>query len=210
MEENNSINTKDEEIYRFDITREFIQNLPLSGYNGDISVIDLQEKVYPAIKKIREFNMIGFDTESRPSFRKGEKHPISLIQIATDEKVYLFRVNKTGMTDEIRRLIGDKRIIKIGVGLRQELGEIFKNKRPTEGFMDLEIIAKNNGFKKRGVRALAAHFLGIRVSKSAQTTNWEREHLTRKQIGYAATDAWVCLEIYRKMLADDEIEIIID
>lgn len=194
-----------EEEYRYDITNDFIQNLPLSGYRGNITIIEKQEKVGQSIKKIREHDIIGFDTESRPSFKKGEKHPISLVQIATDNHVYLFRVNKTGMTDEIRRLIGDKRIIKVGIGLIQELRELFRDKRPSEGFIDLEVIGKNNGFKKRGARALAAHFLGIRISKNAQTTNWEREHLTRKQIDYAATDAWICLEIYKKMLVSNDI-----
>ncbi len=207
MEENRNNNETEEEIYRFDITNEFIQTLPLSGYEGEILLLDRQDQVFPAIKKIREHKIIGIDTESRPSFHKGEKHPISLVQIATPDTVYLFRVNKTGMTDEIRRLLSDRRILKVGIGLRQELTEIFRDKRPKEGIADLEVIARHNGFKKRGAKALAAHFLGIRISKSAQTTNWERDNLTKKQIDYAATDAWICLEIYKCMVESPEIEI---
>ncbi len=207
MEENQTQKEQIEREYRFDITREFIQNLPLSGYDGEITIIEKQENVKKAIDHLKKHDIIGFDTESRPSFRKGEKHPIALVQLATENAAFLFRVNKTGMTDEIRRLLSDRRISKVGLGLPQELKEIFGENAPKEGIIDLEIIARNNGFKKRGIKALAAHFLGIRISKSAQKTNWEREHLTNKQRRYAATDAWICLKIYEEMLKARDIDV---
>ncbi len=207
IEENEKLREKIEREYRFDITKEFIQNLPLSGYQGRITLINKQEDVRSAVQELRKYSIIGFDTESRPSFKKGEKHPISLIQLASPHMAYLFRVNRTGMTDEIRRLLKDRIISKVGLGLHQELKEIFRGDAPEEGIIDLELIARNNGFKKRGVKALAAHFLGIRISKSAQKTNWERRELTEKQQRYAATDAWICLKIYEKMLEDPEIDI---
>ncbi len=194
-----------QEEYLYEITNEQIQELPLSKYTGPIQIIDKEDKIRPAIDKIRRHSRIGFDTESRPSFKKGEKHPVSLIQLATSDCAYLFRINITGLTDEIRAVIEDESITKIGLGLVQEVKELLGGDKEYGGFIDLEKIAKTNRFKKRGVKALAAHFMGIRISKNAQISNWERTQLTHKQIVYAATDAWICLKIYEKMEETPEI-----
>ena len=196
-----------QEEYRYDITKEDIQKHPLRSYQGNIIVIDKEENIKSAVKAIRKYKCIGFDTESRPSFHKGEKHPVSLVQIATDKAVYLFRINLTGLTHELSSLIQDESITKIGLGLLNDMRELLGERREYRGFLDLETIAEKNGFKKRGVRALAAHFLGIRISKSSQVSNWERKELTEKQIRYAATDAWVCLRIYDAMRKAPDIEL---
>lgn len=182
------------------ITKDELLLLPIEKYEGEIHLIDTPEALETATKAIAKHEWLGFDTESRPAFNKGEYFPVSLIQIATSESVYLIRNQKTGFSPGLSRIFSSEKILKIGVGLHDETKELKKlgPVRP-EGFMDLNNLMKQIDIAQGGVRNLSGIFLGIRISKNQQTTNWEREELTEKQLRYAATDAWVCLEIYKKL-----------
>jgi len=182
------------------ITKDELLLLPIEKYEGEIHLIETAEALEEAAKAIAKFEWLGFDTESRPAFNKGEYFPVSLIQIATSEAVYLIRNQKTGFSPALARVFASEKILKIGVGLHDEIKELKKlGFQKPEGFVDLNNLMKDIGIGQGGVRNLSGIFLGFRVSKNQQTTNWERDELTEKQLRYAATDAWVCLEIYKKL-----------
>jgi ribonuclease D len=147
--------------------------------------------------ELRREPLLGFDTETRPSFRKGEKHPPALVQLALEERVWVVQLRKTGLTEELAALLADPRVLKAGVGTRDDLRAL-QEVRPFEpaGFVDLGDLAKTRGLAERGVRSLAQRFLGGRISKGTQTSNWGAPVLTKRQLRYAATDAWACYKLF--------------
>ncbi len=187
------------------ITKEEVNLLPLQKYEGKVVVITDREKLKEAIVEIRQEQAVGFDTETKPAFKKGVWHHISLLQIASSQKVYLFRLNHTEFTQEIADLFASPAIQKVGISIRddlkqlQKLAEKYHISFQPDNILELNDVAKELGVQHAGVRNLTAIFLQFRVSKSQQTSNWENPHLTEKQIRYAATDAWVCLEIYHRL-----------
>jgi ribonuclease D len=188
------------EELRITITAEEINNLPLKTFSGKISVISDPDQLVKVVEEIRSHGVVGFDTETRPSFKKGQIFQVSLLQLAIPKKVFLIRLNHTGVTRELASLFSNPRIIKAGVGIRDDLKALLKlrNFEPA-GFFDLSTLAKGAGLQVESVKKLTALLLRFRISKSAQTSNWEVVTFTQKQIEYAATDAWVCLELYHKL-----------
>lgn len=182
------------------ITSEEVNALPLRAYNGKIVLIDSVEDIENAVSEIEKYSVVGFDTESKPAFQKGEFYHVSLIQIAIPGKVFLFRINITGLTERIRDVLENPNIIKLGVALHDDIIDLKKlGKFTPKGFKDLHSLIKKHGVVNSGLRKLSAMILGFRISKSQQTSNWENETLTKRQQVYAATDAWVCLKIYEKL-----------
>jgi len=173
-----------------------IHQFPLLHFPGAIIVVDAPGKLADMAADLSRHTHLGFDTETRPSFRKGEKHPPALIQLALEERVYIVQLRKTGFTEALAALLADARVLKAGVGIRDDL-KALQEMRPFEpgGFVDLGERAKRRDIRERGVRSLAARFLGGRISKGAQTSNWAAAALTERQLRYAATDAWVCLKL---------------
>ena len=190
-----------------EITKEEVNELPVEKYSGKIVLVTKEEQLYAALTEISRHKVVGFDTEAKPAFKKGEYNAISLLQVATSDAVYLFRLNLTGFTKALADLFEDPKVFKVGISIRDDIKELIKL-RPFSpvGIVELNTIANELGVKHAGVRSLSAIFLEIRISKTQQTTNWEREVLNEKQLRYAATDAWVCLEIYRKLEALGYIE----
>lgn len=179
------------------ITKEDIQRLPLISFEGEIAIVDNREEMHEAIGYLRKQPVVGFDTETKPAFVKGEYNPTALIQLATHDKAYLFRLNIIGYPDALFNLLQDETITKLGISLLDDLKDLKKLKHfEPAGFIDLNHIAKELGIKHMGVRKLAAIFLEHRISKSQQVSNWENKELTLGQQRYAATDAWICLEIH--------------
>jgi ribonuclease D len=182
------------------ITKEELMELPLSEYQGKVVIAANEESITKALEEINQFNVVGFDTEARPTFKKGQIRQISLIQVATDDKVYLLRIMHTGLMKCIIDFMENPKIIKVGIGLDDDFNLLNKlRKFNKKGFLDLNVRFKEIGADNIGARNLAGMMLGIRISKSAQTSNWEAEQYSEKQISYAATDAWICLEIYREL-----------
>lgn len=189
-----------EQELKITISAEEINNLPLKTFEGKTVVVSDAKQLPKVIKEIEKHPVVGFDTETRPSFKRGQFYQVALLQLAVPKKAYLIRVNHTGVTDEIKELFENEKVIKAGVGIRDDLKALQKLK-PFEpaGFFDLSTLAKQAGLQVESVKKLTALLLGFRISKSAQTSNWEAPTFTQKQIEYAATDAWVCLELYEKL-----------
>jgi len=186
---------------QFSISHEEIGNLPLKAYSGRVELIQDARQVAAAFDEIKRHEVVGFDTETRPSFKKGQLFKVSLMQLATPDHVFLIRLHHTGITPEIVGFLESGNVLKTGVGIRDDLSALTRIQRfKPEGFVDLAPLAREAGLKVESVKKLAGLVLGFRISKSAQTSNWEAKTLTPKQIEYAATDAWVCLELYRRLM----------
>ena len=195
-----TIETKVDEAERLTISNEEIQLLPMRSFNGDIVLAQSEAELWPIIEAIQGVDVLGFDTETRPSFKKGEFHKVALMQLAIPGKVFLIQIHKTGLPLELMEVMANPKIIKAGVAIRDDIKALQKFRRFNPGgFVDLSIVAREKGIGVESVKKLTALLLGFRISKTAQTSNWEVPTLTDKQIEYAATDAWVCLEIYRRL-----------
>lgn len=199
LKENRDQFTGIEEL-RISITAEEINNLPLRTFEGKTSVISNGDQLGKIVREIESHEVVGFDTETRPSFKKGQVFQVSLLQLAIPNKVFLIRLNHTGVTEELAGLFSNPRIVKAGVGIRDDLKALQKLRRfESMNCYDLSTLAKEAGLQVESVKKLTALLLGFRISKSAQTSNWEVATFTQKQIEYAATDAWVCLELFHKL-----------
>tara|TARA_B100000614_G_scaffold194254_1_gene175467 strand:- start:137 stop:724 length:588 start_codon:yes stop_codon:yes gene_type:complete len=180
------------------ITKSEINNLPLGKFEGEIIVVDKRDKIPDAIKEIKLESIIGVDTETRPTFKKGALNKTALIQIATEKKVYLFRLNKVGFSLLLADIFENEKIQKIGIAILQDMKELSDQFKPFKhcNVIDLNILCKTLNFENIGARNLTAILLGFRISKRQQTSNWEANTLNENQLRYAATDAWVAREIY--------------
>jgi len=180
-----------------DLSRDEINSLPLRSYSGKIILVEDRQRLNRAVRELLHYDVAGFDTEAKPSFVKGTHHPISLVQLAVDNAVFLFRLNKIGFPDEVVRILETKQMRKVAIGPKDDIRGLRQIRDFVPGgFVDLRQISKKLGIKKSNLRYLTALFLGFRISKSKQTSNWEAENLSSGQINYAATDAWASLQLY--------------
>ena len=186
--------------YLENITGEELKNYRLSWFPGEIVVVDNSKSFRKVFPRLRNEKVLGFDTESRPSFRRGKKNRISLIQLASGNLACLFRINKIGIPEELISILTDPEVIKAGVAVHDDI-RFLKNVKKFDpaGFVDLQTLVKDYGIQSSGLKKLTAIILGFRISKQQQVTNWNAEQLTEAQQLYAATDAWVCREIYKKL-----------
>lgn len=185
---------------RITITNEEINELPLGAFEGKIVIIDHADQLEEAFAEINKHSIVGFDTETKPVFVSGHYNKVSLVQIALPEKVFLIRLNATDMAPQLIHFFESALILKAGVALRDDIKSLQKLKHfKPDGFFELADLAKKTGLQVESVKKLTALLLGFRISKSAQTSNWEAVVFNEKQISYAATDAWVCLHIYNKL-----------
>ena len=188
-------------MYKKSITKEELEEFPADCYRGIIVMINHKEDVAEAMNRVMQCSVCGFDTESLPSFKKGENHGVALLQIATEEVVYLIRVKKTGITPEIVRFFESSEICKVGIAPKEDVQRMNKlHPIAAKNMIDLNEYCPKLGFESIGAKKLAALILGIRISKNQQTSNWENHELTEAQRRYAATDAWICREIYLKLI----------
>jgi len=179
------------------ITPEELNQLPLGAYDGEVEVVTDPADVQAAFETIARFDRVGFDTETKPVFVRGQSNKVAIMQLATPDKAYLFRLTSTGLTAEMKTFFENANILKIGVAIRDDIKALQALKKfNPQGFVELTTLTKAAGFEVEGLKKLTALILGFRISKSAQTSNWEAQKLDEKQISYAATDAWVCLRMY--------------
>lgn len=179
------------------ITNEEINALPLKSFSGKIVVVTQASKLTQVFEEVSEYAVTGFDTETRPVFVKGKSYPVALLQIALPEKVFLIRLRYTGFTREIVEYLESTDILKAGVGVRDDIHALQKMSRfRAAGFVDLTTMTREVDIEAESIKKLTALLLGFRISKGAQTSNWDSQVLTPKQVSYAATDAWVCLCIH--------------
>jgi ribonuclease D len=182
------------------VTDEELKKLPVMQFEGKVRLIDSMQKFGQAMREISRCKVLGFDTETRPSFKKGTRHKVSLLQLADDHNAWLFRLNMIGLPPELAALLANPDIVKIGVAVHDDI-KALRHLTPFEpgGFVDLQTVVADHGIKQLGLKRLSAITLGFSISKSQQTSNWEAPGLTPQQQVYAATDAWVCRRIYLQL-----------
>lgn len=183
------------------IEHDELNSLPLRSFEGAIHVISSPSEADEAIDRLYHSGIVGFDTETKPTFKKGKLNTVSLLQLASRYDAYLFRVNKLGYHAGLEQLLTRVNPLKIGAAIHEDIRALkVLFPQQTNGFIDLQDIVKNYGIENIGVKKMAAIVLGFRISKSQQLSNWEADTLTDAQMVYAATDAWVSLEIYLKLI----------
>ncbi|MEM0941411.1 MAG: 3'-5' exonuclease [Bacteroidota bacterium] len=183
------------------ITKEDIQQLPLLTFEGEIRVINTHQECNEVLLILEKESLLGFDTETKPTFHKGEYNPTSLIQLSTQKEAFLFRLNKIGYPKRLFNLLANPNLTKLGISILDDLKDLNRLSPFTpQGFIDLNHTAKELGIRHIGVRKLTAIFLEHRISKNQRVSNWENEELTEGQKRYAATDAWICIEIHDRLL----------
>lgn len=182
------------------LSKEKINQFPLRQFEGPIEIIYSPKQVPEAIKQLSQEKILGFDTETRPAFKKGEKYSPALLQLAGEKKTFIFQIKKTGLPSNLLEILDSPQIIKAGVSIAFDISELrtVSDFEPS-GFVELSDIAKEIGIQNHGLRGLAALVLGFRISKGPKTSNWENNRLSHAQISYAATDAWVGRELYLKL-----------
>ena len=187
--------------YLENISGEELREYTVSWFRGEIVLVDDINSFRNVFPKLLESKILGFDTETKPSFRKGRKNKVSLIQLATDDLACLIRINKIGIPQELADLLANPDVIKAGVAIHDDI-RFLKTVRKfsPSGFVDLQRLVKEYGIQSSALNKLAAIILGFRISKRQQITDWEALQLTEAQQIYAATDAWVCHQIYARLM----------
>lgn len=192
--------------YNARIEKSEVSAMPVVAFEGRIITIDTPADTDKAVKALSSETVIGIDTETRPSFRKGVQHKVSLLQLSTADTCFLIRLNRVDIPDSLLALLENKKIAKIGLSLHDDYQALCKRRKfKAGGFIDLQNYVREFGIEEMSLQKIFAIIFGRRISKSQQLTNWENDVLTDKQKTYAATDAWACLEIYNK-LKQEEIQ----
>ena len=189
------------------ITPEQLEKLEYASFPGKIQVIDnVGAEFNRAISYLRSQKIIGFDTETRPTFTPNQpRYGVALLQLSGPEKAFLFRINKMGMHRRLCSLLANPKVLKVGAAIHDDIRGLQKHKEfKPASFVDLQKIVCEWGIRDKSVKKMAAIIMGIRISKTQQLSNWEADVLSESQCRYAATDAWVCREMYLKLMASEK------
>lgn len=180
------------------VAKEEILNYPLIKFEGKIHVIEDVKDIHDACKILSQHNAIGFDTETKPAFKKGVSHNVCLLQLSTEEVSFVFRLNKTGLHEKLINILSSDSILKVGIDIGNDIVGLKKLTFFNESnFLDLNKLATEKGFQSIGAVKLSIMLTGYRISKAQRLSNWESDNLSEYQINYAATDAWVCMKILK-------------
>ena len=186
--------------YQNEISKEEVDALDLIQYDGPIEVIETPEAFETAVRTISRQPLLGFDTETRPSFKKGKVYPTSLIQLATLEQAWIVRVSRIGYPRALLKILSDELPMKIGLGLQDDIRRLRADFHfEPMGFLDLQHYVPAFKIDEKGLKKISGIVLNRRISKSQQVSNWDADELTEAQLRYAATDAWICLMIYHRL-----------
>ncbi len=178
-----------------------IAALPRVLFKGRIVVVLTERDADKAVRYLLSQPILGIDTETRPSFKKGETHQVALLQVSSYDVCFLFRLNQLGMSPSVKRLLEDKQVPKIGLSLRDDLLSLHKLGDFNAGyFIDLQDHVREIGVEDLSLQKLYANFFAQKISKREQLTNWEADILQDKQKRYAATDAWSCIMLYEELM----------
>lgn len=183
------------------ISKEELNELPVKSFEGKIVVVEHADDVKKVIDYLGQQEVLGFDTETRPTFKKGRSNSVALLQLSSSDTAFIFRLNKMGLSEELAAILSNPCIVKTGVAINDDIKELraLTDFEPA-GFVELQQKVKEFEIENFGLKKLGGLLLGFRISKAQQTSNWEAENLTEAQLKYAATDAWVSLEIYNKLI----------
>ena len=183
------------------LSKEDINSLPLFHYAGKVTLIRSEQELADAMPRLHAETLLGFDTETRPSFSKGKSHSPSLIQLASADEVFLFHLKWLPLGSELISLFEDPAVTKTGVAVHDDMRFLSRLTPFTpRSVVDLSSVARKNHIENHGLRGLAASFLKVRISKNEQCSNWANKELSPRQIRYAATDAWTSRAVYLRML----------
>lgn len=188
------------------ISLQEINQLPAIRFEGKIVIVDTLPLYKKAVEDIKtQGGSWGFDTETRPSFKKGRTHNVSLIQFASDNVCYLFRINRLGLQADLIEILTEPAIQKIGLSLQDDMRGLHRlaSFQP-QGFIDLQEYVSKFGIQEKSLKKICALVLNARISKNQQISNWDAVNLSEAQQIYAATDAWVCLKIYEKLQSQEK------
>ena len=187
-------------MYQAKIDKEIVKDLPIAQTDCQIELIDSPDEVDKAVKYLLRSKVVGFDTESKPSFTKGKSNKIALMQISTQKRCFLFRLQMIGKNQRLKEFLENENIKKIGVAIHGDLRNLrVWSKFEPKNFVDLQNIVGDYGIEELGLQKIYAIVFGRKISKSQQLSNWEAKILNRAQQVYAATDAWACRQIYLKL-----------
>lgn len=194
------------------INKELLQWMPIAAFEGEVIVVDHEEQIADAVAYLRKQRTIGVDTEARPSFQRGTHYPTALVQIATHERCYLFRLTHIGMPQALADIFADPKICKVGLAFKDDINGLRRRRNfVPANCIDVQSLVAQYGILDLGLQKIFAICFGKKISKTQQLTNWENSHLTPEQARYASTDAWATLLIYEDLLqheplADKEVE----
>lgn len=186
--------------YQTTISKESISSLPTAAFEGKIIVVHSEGELEAAINYLSQHELIGFDTETKPSFAKGQIHKVALLQLSTVDTCFLIRLNEIGTPQSLVALLNNTQITKVGLSLRDDFKAL--NRRAhihSDSFIDLQDMVLEYGIQDQSLQKIYAILFGKRISKSQRLSNWEASELSQAQQVYAATDAWACHQIYRKL-----------
>ena len=188
--------------YRQEMGNDIINTLPMQAYEGPVYVVRTEEELAEAMPRLRRERILGFDTETRPLFRKGACNQVALVQLAGAEAVWLIQLLHVPFDEVLAELLADPCQIKAGVAIQDDMRGLARiHPFTAAGVADLGLMAREIGLTTVGLRSLSANLLGFRISKSVQCSNWERDILEPRQVRYAATDAWLGRELYLRLLS---------
>lgn len=189
------------------ISKEELSGLPQEVFSGRIIVVQSQSEAEKAITYLKSKKVIGFDTETRPAFKKGVTHQIALMQLSTEDTCFLFRLNIIGFPDCLADLLIDPTVKKVGLSLRDDFSAIRKRKAIEPiNFLDLQTFVKDYGIEDNSLQRIYAILYNKRISKGQRLSNWEANILTDAQKMYAAIDAWACLKIYNELKNREKLQ----
>lgn len=179
------------------IAKDDLANLPAASFDGNIILVDSEQAAADAVRELMNEEIIGFDTETKPSFKRGQSNKVALLQLSTHNTCYLFRLNHIGVTEPVKRLLEDENILKIGLSIHDDFHNLRKicDLNPG-GFIDLQQYVKDYMIADNSLSRIFAILFDLRISKGQRLSNWEAEELTPHQQGYAALDAFACIKIY--------------
>ena len=184
------------------INKEDVNQMPLVTFPGHIHIIDAISQVKSAVNALRTAPIVGFDTETRPCFKRGERHNVALIQLSTESDAFLFRINRTGIPAPLKQYLEDSTITKVGLSTTDDFHQITRlGQIQPDGFVELQEMVKQYNIVDMSLQKIYAILFQQKISKGQQLTNWEAPQLTDAQQRYAAIDAWACLRIYQHLLA---------
>lgn len=187
------------------ITKQQIAELEKEVFSGNIYIIDCKEDVEDAVAFLSTKSALGFDTETKPAFKRGQVNNVALLQLSTENECFLFRLNKIGYPDLLEELICNHTVKKIGISLRDDFAALSKRTgRKPENFIDLQLFVDKFGIEDNSLQKIYAIIFGKKISKNQRLSNWEAAELSPAQQSYAAIDAWACLRIYKHLTKIDE------
>jgi ribonuclease D len=189
-----------------------VAEMEVVSFPGRIIVIQTEQEAEKAVEYLLRFPMVGIDTETRPSFKRGIMHKVALLQVSTYDTCFLFRLNMIGMCPPVERLLSHPTLVKVGLSLKDDINMLHRlGDFAGNNFIDLQNIVGQVGIRDMSLQKIYANLFGQKVSKRQRLTNWEADVLDDRQKEYAAIDAWVCLKIYdriEELKASGEYEVI--